>query len=526
MGDDDRFLSLYGGMDDHQRRAVKDAFNDSAAKVRILVATDAASEGLNLQQTARYMLHFDCPWNPMRLEQRIGRLDRHGQGRDVEVFHFTSDQSADLRFMAKVIEKVDQVREDLGSCGEVFDACLRRRMISGEDQDGVAKEMSVRVDAARELCHIEADDTSVGEADPLAPLTAAIDLSPLAMCQTLDTALAWGGLGRPQLEPVSRSGAAPGTWKLRREDVPGWKESIDSSVRGKSDTRALGAMRDLAFSADSFVVPVGELKVFRNRPDAVFVHLAHPMMRQGLQRLVRTRYPGHESISRWTVRRSPLPEGVGALLLLSIEELGVNNLRETFHHWVRTVAFPVAGGAVGIPQINRPAAEWSVGCAPAAEGDDTLASDLILDHRKELESWILSYRGDLQKQLSGQLRADQKAARDEAIQGFRSRAAELSELIQSNTVQRLEREIAEMQAQYRQRELWQQHEDELKEAIRQKNEEVERRTRHLTEMRAALEKERERVVERVIPNRYAMGTDVAVFPVTIEVRLPAYGGAR
>jgi superfamily II DNA or RNA helicase len=132
-GDSARFLSLYGGMDDCERRPVKNAFNDPAGEVRVLVATDAASEGLNLQQSARYMLHFDCPWNPMRLEQRIGRLDRHGQGRDVEVFHFTSEQSADLRFLARVIEKVDQVREDLGSCAEVFDAGLRRRLISGED---------------------------------------------------------------------------------------------------------------------------------------------------------------------------------------------------------------------------------------------------------------------------------------------------------------------------------------------------------------------------------------------------------
>ena len=526
-GDSARFLSLFGGMDDGERRAVKDAFNDPSAEVRVLVATDAASEGLNLQQTARYMLHFDCPWNPMRLEQRIGRLDRHGQGRDVEVFHFTSEQSADLRFLAKVIEKVDQVREDLGSCGEVFDAGLRRRLISGEDTNVVAAEMFHQVDTAKELCHVDADESVVTDSDPLAPLTAAIDLSADTLRDTLDTALSWGGIGRPQLERASRLGAAPGAWKLRREDAPGWKESIDQSVRGKTHSGALGALRDLAFSADSFVIPAGELQVFKNRPDTVFVHLAHPMMRQGLQRLVRTRYPGHESISRWAVRRSHLPAGTDALILLNIEELGVNNLRETFHHWVRTIAFPINKNALGTPLPEQPAVAWSIGCEPSIDDDAALATDLILDHRKQIESWIQTYRVDLQRQLAEQLKSDQKSARDEAAKSFHSRAGELSELIQNNTVQRLEREIEELRND-RQGRLFQQqeHEDELKKAIARKTEEIELRTRHLSEMRAALEKERERVIDRVIPKRYALGSDVAVFPVTLEVRFPANGGAR
>ena len=79
------------------REHVKAAFNDPASPVRVLVATDAASEGLNLHRTARYLLHYDCPWNPSRLEQRNGRIDRYGQARDVTVHHFASSADADLR---------------------------------------------------------------------------------------------------------------------------------------------------------------------------------------------------------------------------------------------------------------------------------------------------------------------------------------------------------------------------------------------------------------------------------------------
>ncbi len=79
--DDGRTIRVLFGGDDCDREAIKNSFNDSDDPVRILVATDAASEGMNLQETARLLLHFDVPWNPSRLEQRNGRLDRHGQAR-------------------------------------------------------------------------------------------------------------------------------------------------------------------------------------------------------------------------------------------------------------------------------------------------------------------------------------------------------------------------------------------------------------------------------------------------------------
>ena len=86
---ENRIVMLYGGITDTEREQIKQSFNDPEHPVRILVATDAASEGLNLQETARFVFHQDIPWNPAKLDQRNGRLDRHGQARDVIVFHFT-----------------------------------------------------------------------------------------------------------------------------------------------------------------------------------------------------------------------------------------------------------------------------------------------------------------------------------------------------------------------------------------------------------------------------------------------------
>ena len=78
---EDRVLTLFGvggpgGMGATERDGVKAAFNDPDARVRILVATDAASEGLNLHRTARHLLHYDCPWNPSRLEPPFRRRRR------------------------------------------------------------------------------------------------------------------------------------------------------------------------------------------------------------------------------------------------------------------------------------------------------------------------------------------------------------------------------------------------------------------------------------------------------------------
>ena len=126
---EDRILCLFGGMHDTEREQIKEAFNDPDAKVRVLIGTDAASEGLNLQETARYLLHYDCPWNPSRIEQRNGRLDRHGQARDVQTYHFVSNASADMRFISHLITKVDQIREDLGGVGDILDEAMHRRLI-------------------------------------------------------------------------------------------------------------------------------------------------------------------------------------------------------------------------------------------------------------------------------------------------------------------------------------------------------------------------------------------------------------
>jgi superfamily II DNA or RNA helicase len=153
----DRLELLYGGMDGDVRERIKAEFqaDPSRAPVRILLATDAASEGIDLQRHCHRLVHVEIPFSPTRLEQRNGRIDRHGQTSPVVlVHHFVGagfenaapgSIEADLDFLGRVARKIETIRDDLGSAGPVLaqqveEAMLGRRTVV----DDVAVETASR----------------------------------------------------------------------------------------------------------------------------------------------------------------------------------------------------------------------------------------------------------------------------------------------------------------------------------------------------------------------------------------------
>ncbi len=106
-------LVLHGGLGRDERRTVLDAFaRDPRA---ILLATDAAAEGLNLHRGCRLVINLELPWNPMRLEQRIGRVDRIGQRRPVHAFHLVADGTGETRLLARLRARVALARAEIGA---------------------------------------------------------------------------------------------------------------------------------------------------------------------------------------------------------------------------------------------------------------------------------------------------------------------------------------------------------------------------------------------------------------------------
>ena len=149
----DAVLTIVGGMRDKDRIAVNEAFQAPPDRhgVRILLATDAASEGADFQNHCRNLIHYEIPWNPVRLEQRNGRIDRHGQTADeVRVHHFVFRNNADSEFLSRIVEKVEAIREDLGSVGALIAESVRLHALGNRvDIDAIEK------DARREVARQE-----------------------------------------------------------------------------------------------------------------------------------------------------------------------------------------------------------------------------------------------------------------------------------------------------------------------------------------------------------------------------------
>jgi len=111
-------VTIHGSMDLEQRQQTQQAFNQNP-KVMVLVATDAAGEGINLQQSCHLMVNYDLPWNPNRLEQRFGRIHRIGQTEVCHLWNLVAGNTREGKVYETLLRKLDVARAALG--GKVFD---------------------------------------------------------------------------------------------------------------------------------------------------------------------------------------------------------------------------------------------------------------------------------------------------------------------------------------------------------------------------------------------------------------------
>lgn len=304
----DRLLTMYGGMDSEKREAIKAAFQTSpeVSPVRILLATDAASEGLDFQNFCSRLIHYEIPWNPNRLEQRNGRVDRHGQRADsVLVYHFVGkgyshqtklsltqrvgDLEADLEFLMRVALKVEMIREDLGKVGtviadQVAEAMLGRR--TRLDTERAERE----ADPVRRMLKFERDLQKQVQAlmEQYRATRRELRLSPENVCQVVNVALALAG--QPALIP-----AQTGDQKLCFQ-LPPLKGSWAACAEGLEHPHTKD-IRPITFDE----------AVSRGRDDVVLVHLNHRLPQMCL-RLLRAEVwaeKGRSKLQRVTARVVP-----------------------------------------------------------------------------------------------------------------------------------------------------------------------------------------------------------------------------
>ncbi len=292
----DRLGLLFGGMDTERREHLKAAFQAPPDRhpIRVLLATDSASEGIDLQLHCHRVIHYDIPFNPNRLEQRIGRVDRHGQRHKVLVSHFVGahweqagahSYDADLEFLSRVATKVAVEREDLGSVNPVLAAAVEAQMLG---RPMLVDPLTVKAHPSTQLLRAEQDlRAQVSELRAqLDRSVADLHVRPANIRRVVDTALSMAQ--QPPLVEQSPGLVAP---PLLRS---GWERTV-----ADQEDPLTGQPRPMTFDTDLA------------GPDVVHAHLEHPLVAHSTRLLRSAIWGDTASLHRVAAVRAALPEAAG-----------------------------------------------------------------------------------------------------------------------------------------------------------------------------------------------------------------------
>jgi superfamily II DNA or RNA helicase len=275
----DRLAVIQGSTPPDEREYIRSQFTADPSKelVRVLLATDAAGEGIDLQTHCHRLVNFDIPFNPSRLEQRIGRIDRYGQAETPEVYHFapeldSSTYGSDLKFIEIIARKIAQVEYDLGSANQVVGEEIQGHFGKRAPSKGKSKGIDTNeiINAAlaggmelnARLTQLERGyDASRTE----------MHLDPANLRRVVDTALRINHQAAliPNYDFAQDTDAEVFTMPTL---TAGWRDTL----RGLDTRLDPGALRPITFDPDAA----------EGRADLVYVHLGHPIV-QKAQRLLR-----------------------------------------------------------------------------------------------------------------------------------------------------------------------------------------------------------------------------------------------
>ena len=163
IGEPAAVVVIHGGIAREARRAAIAAFN-SDPLIRVMIANDAAGEGVNLQRGAHLMVNYDLPWNPNRLEQRFGRIHRIGQTEVCHLWNLCASNTREGEVYRRLLEKLEEARTALGGkvydvLGELFEGqALRTLLVEAiryGDRPEVKAELFRKVEGAVDVAAIE-----------------------------------------------------------------------------------------------------------------------------------------------------------------------------------------------------------------------------------------------------------------------------------------------------------------------------------------------------------------------------------
>jgi superfamily II DNA or RNA helicase len=300
----DRLAILHGGMPNDEREKVKAAFQTSPkdSAVRILLATDAASEGIDLQNHCNCLIHLEIPYNPNVMEQRNGRIDRHGQRqKEVLIWHPVDGAEPGQSTIGghgddiiRALRKLESMRSDMGSVNPVI-APQMSGLIEGSLKDLDTRMAEAKIAKARRFVRAERDIKSrVAKLhERLLSTQHDFHLTPEHILLAVKTGLELAA--KPPLEPFNLSDAPAGSvFKM-----PPLSGSWARCLEGLRHPHTL-QIRPITF----------DHAVAKGRDDVVLVHLNHRLVQMCL-RLLRAEVWAQDDVkklNRVTVRT--VPDGV------------------------------------------------------------------------------------------------------------------------------------------------------------------------------------------------------------------------
>ena len=328
--DCDRRIESFSGSTDHKNRArLKLAFNAPLDKnpLRILVCTDAAREGLNFQAYCHHLFHFDVPWNPGRMEQRNGRIDRKLQpSPDVYCHYFFYKQREEDRILKVLVDKTQTIQKELGSLSKVLEDRLaatmsggiRRRSISVMEQQLIA----LQADPLRKAV---AEDDLEGVRERHAALVAQNQrlqtmLEASRRAVFFDTKHFQAAISCSlQLQESAPLVAIPGDGKgpqryrfpdlaMREAADPTWAVTLDTLREPRKDSQTVAQWR-----SESPLRPVVFEDPGEVTDEVVHLHLEHPLVRRLLGHFTSQGFV-HQDLSRACLRQTT--DAIPRVLLL------------------------------------------------------------------------------------------------------------------------------------------------------------------------------------------------------------------
>ncbi|MCU6480470.1 DISARM system SNF2-like helicase DrmD [Arthrobacter sp. A2-55] len=327
----DRLAVIQGSTPPEDREYIRSQFTEDPSKepVRVLLATDAAGEGIDLQTHCHRLVNFDIPFNPSRLEQRIGRIDRYGQKQEPLVFHLapaadSSVYAADASFMARIAKKVATVEQDLGSVNQV---------IGDEIQRHFGKRAPVR-SKAKGVDTNEAINTALaGGMELNARLTqleqgydasrTEMHLDPANLRRVVDTALRIN-----HQQPLRPNHDFAHDTDADVFDVPSLSAGWSATLKGLPTRLKPEVFRPITFDPHAA----------EGRSNLVYVHLGHPIVQKAQRLLRRSLWSVDSPLSRVTaVVVDDLPESFVAAVtrMVLVGRGGIRLHEEVFLAGVR-----------------------------------------------------------------------------------------------------------------------------------------------------------------------------------------------